>query len=449
VRAAANNPGRTIPVFERTQTCASARVFWKALQELDDTYNLECRFHNSLFLATLPNRSEIIVLGADTADAADKARGDAYPEAIVDEAGTFRPHILEYLLNDVLAAALFDYGGACVLSGTPSVRPVGPFADACASSGVNPKVSSAWTEFHWTLFDNPHLPKDAAARGLDAAARAALRDQRFREEMASKGLSRESPFVQRVYRGRWVLDRTLLAYHGISEANYVGVVGPDDLHTHPERYVWGLGIDLGYNDPTAFVVIARARNRSSDPTYWVVESYEQSGLIPSAVAAHVARLQLRYPIRGNIVADTGGYGKGPAAEMASARWGIAVRGVRKSAGYKEAARNFMNGDLQAGRIRYVEAGNRDLIHDTRSLRIDPETNDEDPRDPNHLPDACLYILQDMATSDRGLGERDVLVATPETPEWAEAQHEALHAAAMAAAGRAARGPTSPVDLPDY
>jgi hypothetical protein len=55
----------------------------------------------------------------------------------------------------------------------------------------------------------------------------------------------------------------------------------------------------------------------------------------------------------------------------------------------------------------------------------------------------------MATSDRGLGERDVLVATPGTPEWAEAQHEALHAAAMAAAGRAARGPTSPVDLPDY
>lgn len=445
VRAAAANPRRTIPVFQRTQTSSGSRVFWKALVELDAAFTLGCRFHNSLYLATLPNNSEIIILGADTADGADKARGDAYPEAIIDEAGTLRPHILSYLLDDVLAPALFDYGGTVVLAGTPNVRPVGPFAEACATSGVNANAAAGWTQFHWTLFDNPHLPKDEGSADLDAATRATLRDTQFRAEMAARGHDLNDPYVQREYFGRWVHDSSMLAYR-VPDYAWRGVVAPDDLWSRPRNYAWTCGIDMGFNDPTAFVLVARCRRTG---TLWVVESSEASGLIPSAVCARLAAIRARvgrfdHPV----VADTGGYGKGPAAEMASARWGFAVQPARKSPGYKPTAREFLSGDLATGRVRIIEASNPDLIHDLTSLRV-TEDGDDDPRDPNHLPDALLYVAMALASTDRGFGDRSRVVL-PGTPEWEAALDASMEAAAIDALRRAHTvDDPGIVDLPEY
>ena len=399
MRAAARYPRRTIPVFERTLTCQSSRVFFKALQDANERYSLGVKFHHSLFQATLSNGSEILIVGADTVEAADKARGEAYPEAIVDEAGTFRPHILEYLLNDVLAAALFDHGGTLVLSGTPAPRHGGPFYEACEGN-----LRHLYERHHWTALENPMLPYDRP--GMPAytqAERDALRASWFAAELAAapKG------WGQREWLGLWVVDNDRMAYH-VGGHNHVGVILPPDLGTHPERYVWGLGLDLGFNDPCAFVVVARDR---ATGTIYVVESYEQAGLIPSAVAAHVERLRARYRFS-YIVADTGGYGKGPVAEMMSGRYGIPIIAANKRG--KEAHRTFVNGDLASGKVLISESTNRDLLHDLQGLRLN-EDGEEDERDANHLPDAFLYILTHLAGVDRGLGDADA--ATPYSDAW--------------------------------
>ncbi len=422
VRAAARHPKRTIPVIERTQTCAAARVFWKSLEDINDRYRLGMRFHRSLYIATLTNGSEIVVMGADTVESADKIRGGAYPEVIVDETGTFRFHILEYLINEVLRPALFDHQGTLVLSGTPSPRAAGPCYDAC-------KVAAAGFEVHhWTALDNVHIPHDRPAPlpPYSDEERAALRLQKFEEEVAALG-GRENPFVQREYYGLWVDDSSRLAYR-LGIANYRGVQAPEDLFTNRTDYVWGLGIDLGHNDPSAFVVVARHRKTG---ILYVVESYEQAGLIPSAVAAHVERLRAQYR-PSYIVADTGGYGKGPVAEMMSSRYNIPIIAANKRG--KEAHRTFVNGDLLSNRVRIVESTNRDLIEDLLQLRVDPETGDEDERDANHLPDAFLYILTHLAGVDFGLGKPDApLPGSPAYLAKLEAACEALAAKRAASA----------------
>ncbi len=426
VRAAHRYPRTTIPVFERTLTCASSRIMWRALQDLNDRYALGVRFHHSLYIASLTNGSEIIIVGADTAEAADKARGGAYPEAIIDEAGTFRPHILEYLLNDVLKAALFDHGGTLVMSGTPVAHMMGPFYEAC-----HPKLDAAAADLyelhHWTVLDNPNIPFDRPppAEPFTTEGRAA---QRLADLLRELGVASwdvrqtAEPWKRREWLGEWVAGDGRMAYR-VGAHNVVNLRDtPADLRSNPERYVWGLGLDLGFNDPTAFVVVARSR---ADGRLWVVESYEQSGLIPSAVAAHVERLRQRYPFA-YIVADTGGYGKGPAAEMASARWGIPVISANKRG--KEAHRTFMNGDLASGRLLILETANRDLIHDLAALRLD-ENGDEDERDANHLPDALLYIVTHLATVERGMGEPDAAVKG--SPAWYAALEASMERLAVA------------------
>lgn len=412
VRAAHRYPRTTIPVFERTLTCASSRIMWRALQDLNDRHQLGVRFHHSLYIASLTNGSEIIIVGADTAEAADKARGGAYPEAIIDEAGTFRPHILEYLLRDVLKAALFDHGGTLVMSGTPVAHMSGPFYEACHPKH-DASAGDLYEVHHWTVLDNPNLPFDRPppAQPFSPDERYALR---LAELLAELGVASwdlrttAEPWRRREWLGEWVAGDGRMAYR-VGAHNIVGLKDtPEDIRAHPERYVWGLGLDLGFNDPTAFVVVARSK---ADGRLWVVESYEQSGLIPSAVAAHVERLRQRYNFA-YIVADTGGYGKGPAAEMASARWGIPIISANKRG--KEAHRTFLNGDLASGRVLILEWPNKDLICDLAALRLD-EHGDEDERDANHLPDALLYIATHMATVERGMG--DPAGADKGTPAW--------------------------------
>lgn len=413
LRAAAAHPGSWVPIIERTTTCQSAQLIWRRLQDIDERHALGCNFHGTQMVATLGNRARIQVVGADTIEAADKIRGEHPPEALLDEAGTFRPHVLEYLLREVLEPALMDYQGTLVLAGTPAVRKVGPFAQAC---GVLDGSPTTWERHHWTFRDNDALPLKHPG---DAAARRAAREAWFQELLTRYGWTEESPWVQREYLGQWCEDATGLVYR-LQPFNHVGIGHPD---TTEGRWYYGLGIDFGYDDPTAFVVVAWRRG---EPTLWVLESYEQAGLIPSAVAAHVERLRSRYRFE-FIVGDTGGYGKGPAVEMQE-RYGIPLVGAKKRG--KEAHVAFVNGDLVSGVIRIVDRGNADLVADLYALRrAEGESWEEDARDANHLPDAFLYATMQQRASLGGLGLREG--PQPGSDAWERARMEALADALVA------------------
>lgn len=386
LRAVAAHPGCWVPIIERTTTCQSAQMVWKELLELNERYGLQAKVHNTLLQATFPNRARLQLVGAETVEAADKLRGEHPPEALLDEAGTFRPHVLEYLLREVLEPSLLDHDGTLVMAGTPSARRAGPFAAACTTS------DAAWSRHHWTFMDNDALPLDMA--GEPAESRRAARASWFDALLERYGWTIDTPWVQREYLGHWVEDTEGLIYR-LAAFNHHGVVTPP-----ADGMRYGLGIDFGYDpDPSAFVVIGWMPGR---PDVWALESHERKRLIPSALAAEVERLRARFRFD-FIVADCGGAGKFPAEEMVQ-RYGIPVQAARKRG--KEAHVAFLNGDLASGNLHLVEATNEALIADLYALRRAEGTAwAEDARDDNHLPDALLYAHHFHRSAQRGFGER--------------------------------------------
>jgi hypothetical protein len=393
LRGAVAFPGATIPVFERTLTCVAAETFWTSLQELDAKYKLGFKFHHTLKTASLPNQSVVALMGADTMEAADKARGGKFPVSIVDEAGTFRSKILEYLVTEVLEPASIDYDGEIIVSGTPGMTPTGFFHSLTDSPG--------WEHHHWTLLDNPTLgPKE-----LDEAERLAWRVDWLAKLRARHGWTEQTPRYLREYMGLWTGSVDDRVYTFDRSRNIVTELP----FARPDEWIYVLGIDLGFNDPTAFVVLGR---RHGDPYVYVIESYEQAGLIPSAVAAHVERLRAKYNFA-SIVADTGGYGKAVAEEMKQ-RYGMPVKAAAKRD--KRVYIEHTNGDLSAGKHKFLAATNRELTDDMLALPWDDEHEDSQRGYRDHLPDAYLYGVRELRSLD-------ALADSPEegSQEWLTAE----------------------------
>lgn len=405
LRVAERYPRTTIPVFEKTQTSESARVLWKTLQEIDERFNLNAKFHHSRFIMTLANGCEVVLMSADTQEACDKARGGRFPAAFIDEAGTLRSHILEYLILEVLEPALLDYQGTLTVAGTPTPRRQGTFFDICH----NP----AWDRHRWDFRDNDCIPLE-----VEPKLRLAARLADFAAYLARHGFTESTPRVQREWFGEWVDDHTSLIYR-LARLNYdPAVVGPVPDFRQP-GWSFLLGLDVGWNDPCAFVVVAWRRDQ---PELWVVESFEEPQLLPDQVAAHIERLKLRYGQTLPVVMDAGSHGGKIIEQSLAAKHGIRAVAARKRGKFDHIA--FLNSDLVSGRVRFVQGSNRELIADMLTLRYAPPTKDgtqheeEHAADDNHLPDALLYAATYITSTRKGFGE----AAAPEkgTAEWAAA-----------------------------
>jgi hypothetical protein len=366
-RAAERFPGCDIPVVQRTLSCAAATEFWDTLQELDVTHKMGVKFQHTVKCATFPNKSRIQLWGCDTAEAADKIRGCKTPLAIVDECGAYRPAILKYLVEDVLEACTIDMDGTIALAGTPNPLMSGFFYEA----SVNPE----WQSFHWTLLDNPHIAPEAL-RGDPAAARAWCEDW-LSKYLKRTGMTRESSKFIREYMGRWTETFDDRMYELGGHNLIAGMPGGDT------EWNYFLGADVGVTDPCAFTVWAR---RDDDPNLYVVESYEQPKLIPSTFAAHVSRLQARFPFT-RMVIDAGGLGKAFQQELQQT-YGITMDNADKQG--KVAAIDAINGDLVNGRIKIVSGTNQKLLEDMRGLPWNEARTDAMKGRPDHTCDSFLY-----------------------------------------------------------
>lgn len=421
IDAAARFPGLVIPVFERTLTCMAANTFWKSLIDFDSTHKLGIDFHHTLKTATMPNGAVIALLGSDTIEAADKHRGGKHPVGIVDEAGTFRGKVLDYLLTDVLEPATIDHDGTIIVSGTPGIDPAGAWFRLCHNA--------EWERHHWTLLDNPRL----GPAELDDGARLRWRQDWLRRLRARRNWTEATARYLREYMGQWSHDTSDRMFDFDRDRNCISAL--------PVSSDWQyiLAMDLGYDDPCAFVVFAL---RPVDPCLYVVESYEQSGLIPSKVAAHVERLRARYPFM-VMVADTGGYGKGVVEEMRQT-FSLPIEAAKKTE--KRVFTEHVSGELQTGRIKVVAGANRELIDDLISLPRDEDREDEEQQEVaddeaapetrgskyrDHLPDAFRYGAREglRYLGGRGFGDRDA--PDPGSDAWYKAQEQELEDAADA------------------
>lgn len=440
------------------------RIYWSALQRLNDAFELGLSFQFQELTATLPNGSRIFFVGGDNWAEIEKLRGGRYHGAIVDECKSFPLAIFEALLQDVLEPALMGQAGQLYLIGTPGDVLSGEFYLATCEPPVlrgerlsnqpytiDRACDALWSFHRWTLQDNDIKFRDPRT-GLEFT----LWDKALKIKR-DRGWADDHPTWRREYLGEWVSSDGRLVYrYRAGASDYIPL---DDTKWGLPEWVDALalkrvvGFDFGKRDGTAIVVWGYS---TTTMDLWELYSEKRVAMpgqkMPvSMIAEWYKEVEAEYgPFEGGAY-DWAGLGEMIADTLAEDHGVYLLDPAEKK--LKNDHIESFNNDLDHGWIHLRRGGelatemaqNRWLdknllrVKDAHGERdvLNTEKRVEDPATPNDLCDAGLYAFR---------WSRHRQARAPEAPGhplysrawWAELALNELKAAEAKA--RAAREP---------
>jgi PBSX family phage terminase large subunit len=363
VNDAYNNPAVSCLYIALSRDSAK-RIMWRdCLKVINKKYNLNCIFNETMLTMTFPNESQVALMGMD-ADENEKAKalGQKYKCCVIDEAASFTTNLKE-LCYGVLKPALSDYRGQLLMIGTPSNFVKGLFYEV--TQGTEP----GWSLHKWTAFDNP----------FQVGA--------WREELAEierdRPLFKETPLFKQHYLGMWVIETDKLVYKFNPDRNLFKT-----RPTIPSQAEWAyvLGVDLGHDDDSAFVLCAFHENHK---ILYIVSTFNKKGMDLTDVANKIREFMASYPV-GKIIVD--GADKQGVEEIRR-RHGLPLEASDKHD--KVTFIELLNSELIQGNVKIHE--NCQNLYNEMSGLVWKTTSDvidiprkEHPSLPNHLCDAMLY-----------------------------------------------------------
>jgi hypothetical protein len=370
LREAYKHPGVSCLYVALTRASAK-RILWKdVLKEIDREQGLQCRFNETELSCTLPNGSIIYLLGMDADEKEkDKALGQKFKIVVVDEAASYNIDLNE-MVYGILKPATADYGGTIAMIGTPGNMKRGLFYDLTA--GQDPSEPGRWDKMgwschRWTAFENPRMAEKWKAEIEDL-------------KLANPNIE-QTPLFQQHYLGKWVVDDSKLVYRFDTSRNVFDELPPLKGNN---RWHYVLGIDLGFNDPTAWVVCAY---RDGDRTLYVLGADKKQGCDITEVADRTHKLMSRFQFD-SIVIDNANK---QAVEEIRRRHDIPLTPAQKQG--KADFIEIMNGDLISGYVKLHRKAASPLIEELQGLVWDERSlprREEHPASPNHCADAMLY-----------------------------------------------------------
>lgn len=362
-KEAYENPGVSLLYIALTRDSAK-RILWKdVLKVINRQFNLNLKFNETLLTATFPNGSVIYLMGVDSDEGEkEKILGQKFKLAVIDECASYSID-LRTLVYGVLKPAMADLNGTIVMVGTPGNLTKSLFFDI--TTGKEP----GWHVVKADTKDNPYM-----------------RDKWFKEIEELKTNQPyivETPMFKQMYLGEWVIDLDAMVYKFNEDRNLISEL---------PKYAKGdwqylLGVDLGYEDDSAFVVCCYHEH---DKNLYVIETYNQKKMDITDVANKIKELKYKYPVH-KVVID--GANK-QAVEEIQKRHQIPLITADKKG--KEDFIEIMNAELILGHIKLLVDGAAPLIDEWRSLvwlekgGVIVQPKKENPSCANHLSDACLY-----------------------------------------------------------
>lgn len=346
-----------------TRQSAKAIIWKDVLKDIDKKKNIGISFNGTELTGTTPNNSIIYVSGADAdEDEMEKLLGRKYRLVVVDEAASFTVD-LRRMIYGILKPAMTDMNGTICMMGTSGNLTKGLFFDV--TTGKEP----GWKLYTWSAHDNPYVAKQWQEE-LDEIDR-------------DRPLFKQTPLFKQWYLNEWVIDDDKLVYKFSRDRNLC--VG---LPNHA-RGAWSyvLGVDLGYEDATAFALCAFHEH---DNNLYVLETFKQSRMDITDVANRIKFYSSRYDIF-RVVID--GANK-QAVEEIQKRHGIALHAADKTG--KSDFIEIMNAEMIQARIKVVESESKELIDEWMGLIWETDGDKiklprkEHPNCENHLCDAALY-----------------------------------------------------------
>lgn len=356
---AIENPGASLLYVALTRESAKRIMFKDVLKVINRKYGLGAKFSEFFMTMAFPNGAVIYCAGADSdQNEMSKLYGQKYKLVVIDESASFRQD-LKFLVHNVLEPAIVDLQGTIVLIGTPSSNVKSYFHEI--TSGLNEK--SRWSVHKWTAFDNPYIRESWS--------------KHVSELLANNPLIVETPWYKQNYLGHWVIETDKMVYRFERSRNEI-----TELPKFSGEWQYVLGVDLGYNDPTAFTVVGY--NKES-PNLYIIESSKQAKMDITDVANNINKLRTKYSFHKFIV---DGANK-QAVEEIKNRFGIPLESAEKQG--KSDFIEIMNSDFIQGKIKVLDINCalmeewENMIWDDKGVRKVEHSACE-----NHLADATLY-----------------------------------------------------------
>lgn len=304
--------------------------------------------------------SQYTLFGADaTAREIDKKLGGKYRSIVIDEAAFFKQDLND-MVYEKLLPCVADWDGWIAIASTTSEYTRGLFYD------VTNGIESGWSLHKWTGEDNPFM-KDKLARQI-----AMLKKNKPRIE--------ETPAFRRMYLNEWVIDHDSFVYKYDRDINDI------DSIPHTDELINVLGIDLGFNDPTAFSILSYSEY---DPACYIRHCYKRPAMIISEVAERIQWYIDRY----NPVACVVDNASKQAVEELKQKFSLPLIPAEKTG--KAEFIEIMNSDLILGNVKVLpdaegwkkEAGGLIWDKDKFPKKL------EHPGCENHILDSSLYSFR--------------------------------------------------------
>jgi hypothetical protein len=368
-KTAKDNPGAKIVIIGKTNQSVRGIYYDDIMPMVKSIFKLEWDLNRTEMIYRCSNGAQIMFMGADAdQDQMNKLLGQKFKLAILDEASMYANIDLRKLVYGILRPALADLRGQMAMIGTPSDYIGSLYYD------VTTHQEPGWSVHNWTAFVNPHMVEQVT------------------EELAfmrqvNPNIDKDTEFRQH-WLGEWV----------VSKNNRVYKYDPD-FNSRPFDLVRGyqtvLGVDLGFEDHSAFVVGAWSHY---DPVLHIIHCETEARLNLDQVQQRIERLQSKFNI-GMITVD--GAGK-QFVETLQSRFQMGLHRAEKV--HKKDFIELLNTDLLMGRINVLHDKCAPLIKEWGSLVWDQKALDKDEKTghirgkwveakncPNHAADAALYM----------------------------------------------------------
>ena len=372
-------PGSTVLYLALTRDSAK-RIMWKdILKDIAKRYDIDIKTNSTALEVHLPNGSIIKLAGADASmKEREKFLGGKYPYVCVDEAGSFANELSD-LIYEYLEPAVSDYNGSIDLIGTPTVFWQGFFCK------VTEGEEKGWSIHKWNTSDNPFMKENWETRLK------ILKERNPRVE--------ETPGYKRMYLGIWVRDLDNLIYKFQHDRNLIDKLPTTELAGQV------LGMDLGFNDATAY---ALGQYYYHDENLYVAKTFKQDKQIIDDVVITIKDFINNHDIH-TIVIDNASKQVVETLKVRFALYDVVIHAAEKRD--KIEFIGIMNSDFIMGRIKLLKSETEDYVTELENLIKDPnklKTTEHEACD-NHICDAGLYMWR-FARNFR---------AEPEEPEVSE------------------------------
>lgn len=361
----ANRPGSKVLYLALTLQSAKG-ILWDAIEKEFTDQKVKFRGYENEGEFYVDGGGMIKFFGVDSNyKEMKKILGQAYDLVGIDESGSMTIDV-ENLIMQMIDPALIDRQGSLVMLGTAENIPR-TFYQA-VTEGKHKDLP--WNIHKGSTEESPYTGPAFSAKK--------------KQLMDANPLVVEASWFKAHYLNQWSADDSLIIIHFNDEINRA-----KELPRFND-WIYGLGVDLGFNDDSSFTLNAISRH---SPYMFTVKSFKSPGMDLTDVSNMIKSINEEHSLTWLVI---DGANKQGVEEMKN-RHKLPLKPEAATKTDKATFLRLMDDDYKQGKVKHLEGKCIALEDEQKSLIWIKDSDEEDPRCQNHANDSQLYIWRKMRT----------------------------------------------------